>query len=413
MKKDSLWHDKTLLALCMAALVLMMGLGFLSPILPKFVQALGIAPTRIGTMVGLVITVFGIARAAMDLPTGRLAHLWGRRPLLILGPSLVTISAIGCGLAMEYWQLVVFRLLQGLGSALFSVAAIIVIGEISTPANRGQYISFYWGAFLIGCSLGPTLGGFVGEYLGYRAPFFCFAGLALLAALWCYFRIPETKGGRPTGVFAPSNLQVKNSSIEKPAPLHKNLNFILISMVSLFTLITLSGNQITLIPLLGYECLNLREGQVGLALTLVAAMQFAFVFLAGRLSDKLGRKTIIVPGGIITALGLVLFTQSPSYQFFLLSAVVLGVGRGFGGAVPTAYVADIAQSQNYEYTMALYRTVSDIGFVVGPILLGWLKDTRGLDFPFFLGAGLLLGAIILFAALAKETTEHGKNQEML
>ena len=413
MKKASLWHDKTLLALCMAALVLMMGLGFLSPILPKFVQALGIAPPQIGTMVGLVITVFGIARAAMDLPAGRLAHLWGRRPLLILGPSLVTISAIGCGLAMEYWQLVVFRLLQGLGSALFSVAAIIVIGEISTPTNRGQYISFYWGAFLIGCSLGPTLGGFVGEYLGYRAPFFCFAGLALLATLWCYFRIPETKGRQPTGIFASSNLPVKNSSIEKPPPLHKNLNFILISMVSLFTLITLSGNQITLIPLLGYERLNLREGQVGLALTLVAAMQFAFVFLAGRLSDKLGRKTVIVPGGIITALGLVLFIHSPSYQFFLLSAVVLGVGRGFGGAVPTAYVADIAQSQNYEHTMALYRTVSDIGFVVGPILLGWLKDTRGLDFPFFLGAGLLLGAIILFAALAKETTEHGKNQEML
>jgi len=395
----------------MEVLVLMMGLGFLSPILPKFVQALGIAPTQIGTMVGLVITVFGIAQATMDLPAGRLAHLWGRRPLLILGPGLVTISAIGCGLAMEYWQLVVFRLLQGLGSALFSVAAIIVIGEISTPANRGQYISLYWGALLIGCSLGPTLGGFVGEYLGYRAPFFCFAGLALLAALWCYFRIPETKGRRPTGVFAPSNLAVKNSSIEKPAPLHKNLNFILISMVSIFTLITLSGNQITLIPLLGYERLNLREGQVvGLTLTLVAAMHFAFVFLAGRLSDKVGRKTIIVPGGIITALGLILLIHSPSYQFFLLSAVVLGVGRGFGGAVPTAYVADIAQSQNYEHTMALYHTVSDIGFVVDPILLGWLKDTRGLDFPFFLGAGLLFVTVILFAAFAKETVDRSTSQ---
>jgi multidrug resistance protein len=253
MKKDSLWHNKTLLALCMAALVLMMGLGFLSPILPKFVQTLGIAPPQIGTMVGLVITVYGIARVAMDLPAGKLAQRWGRRPLLIIGPSLVTISAIGCGLAMEYWQLVVFRLLQGLGSAIFSVAAIIVVGEISTPANRGQYTSLYWGAFLIGSSLGPTLGGFVGEYLGYRAPFFCFAALALLTTLWAYFRIPETKGRQPTGVFASNNLPVKNSSIEKPAPLHKNLNFILVSMVSLFTLITLSGNQITLIPFLGYD----------------------------------------------------------------------------------------------------------------------------------------------------------------
>ncbi len=111
-------------------------------------------------------------------------------------------------------------------------------------------------------------------------------------------------------------------------------------MVSLLTLITLSGNQITLIPLLGYERLNLREGEVGLTLTVVAVMQLAFVFLAGRLSDKLGTKAIIVPGGIITALGLVLIIQSNSYRFFLLSAVVLGLGRGFGGAVPTAYVAE-------------------------------------------------------------------------
>jgi MFS family permease len=410
MTKDSLWRNKILLALCIGEALLMLGLGFLSPILPKFVQAIGIKPAQIGTMVGLVITVYGIARAAMDLPAGRLAQRWGRRPLLILGPALVTLSALGMGLAIEYWQLVVFRLLQGLGSALFSVAAIVVIGEISTPSNRGQYMSFYWGSLLIGSSLGPTLGGFVGQYLGYRAPFFCFSGLALMATLWNFLRIPETKKGRLLAMSQTLDNPSTRNLASNYTPLYKNLNFVLICAVTLFTLITLSGNQITLVPLLGYERLGLREGQVGLALTLVAAMQFAFVFLAGRLSDKLGRKTIIVPGGIITALGLLLFIQSSSYGFFLLSAVVLGVGRGFGGAVPTAYVADIASPQNYEHTIALYRTASDIGFVVGPLLLGWLKDTSGLDFPFFFGAGLLLTAIICFAALAKETVSHGKGQ---
>lgn len=397
MRKDSLWHNKTLLTLCLGEVLLMVGLGFLSPILPKFVQELGVAKAEIGTMVGLAITAFAIARTITDLPSGKLAQHWGRRPLLILGPALVTISALGSGLAVEYWQLVLLRLLQGSGSAVYSVAAIIVIGEISTPANRGQYMSFYWGAFLTGLSLGPTLGGFVGEYLGYRAPFFCFAGLALLASLWFYFRIPETKKkGAAISEF-------QTNSAKKQFPIYKNLNFLLICALTLFTLITVSGNQITLIPLLGYERLNLREGQVGLTLTIIAIMQLAFVFPAGRLSDRLGRKALIVPGGIITALGLVLFTQSNSYWFLLLSAVVLGLGRGFGGPIPTAYVADIASPQNYEYTMALYRTVSDIGFVVGPIFFGWLKDSCGLDFPFFLGAGLLLAVVILFAALARET----------
>ena len=45
----------------------------------------------------------------------------------------------------------------------------------------------------------------------------------------------------------------------------------------------------------------------------------------------------------------------------------MGIGRGMGGAVPTAYVADIAQKHNYEQTIALYRFISDFGFILGPI----------------------------------------------
>lgn len=409
MKKDSLWHNKTLLTLCAAELLLAIGFGFVSPILPKFVTALGAAPTQIGTMVGLAITVYGIARVAMDLPAGKLAQRWGRRPLLILGPALMAIATLGCGLATEYWHLLAFRSLQGLGSAVFNVTAIIVICEISTLSNRGQYVSPNWGAWLIGASLGPTLGGFVGQYLGYRVPFFCYAGLALLATVWLYFRIPETKKTQLADMpQALSDSSPQPNAAKKAVFSYKNLSFMLICIVGFLTLFTLSG-RITLIPLLGYERLSLREGQVGLIFTLVAVMQCAFVFPAGRLSDKLGRKIIIVPGGIISALALILFTQSYSYHLALLSAAVLGVGRGFGGPVISAYVADIASAQDYEHTIALYRTMSDLGFVAGPILLGWLKDIRGLDFPFFLSAGLLLGAMILFAALADETVSRSKS----
>ena len=403
MKSASPWHDKTLLSICVAQTLLMMGMGFLSPILPKFVQALGVTSTQIGTMVGLVITAYGVGRAVMCLPTARLAKHFGRRPLLIIGPALVAINTLAMGLATAYWQLVMFRLFQGLAATVFSVTAMIVTGEISTPANRGQYMSLYFGSLFIGASLGPSLGGFVGQYLGYRATFFCFAGLASVATLWNYLRIPETKANQLPAISKTlDNIPTQNSS-KKQIPLYKDLSFVLISMVTLVTLITITGNQITLIPFLGYERLNLMEGQVGLTLGLVAILQFAFVFLAGSLSDKLGRKALIVPGGIVTALGLALFTQSRSYRSFLLSSAVLGIGRGFGSAVPSAYIADIASPRDYEHTLALYRTAGDIGGVIGPLLLGWLKDVSGLDSPFFLSAGLLFVTVILFAIFARET----------
>ena len=382
----------------------MVGAGFLSPILPGFVEELGVSPTVIGTMVGLAITAYGITRAAIDIPAGRIAQLWGRRPLLILGCSLVTISALGYVFVAEYWQLVAFRLLQGLGSGIFSVTALIVIGEISTQANRGQYMSFYWGSFLLGASFGPTLGGFIGEYFSYSAVFLSFCGLSLIATIFSYFFIPETKQNKSTPPKSPD--PDVNQAVS--TPLRRNINFWLICAVVLFTLITVSGNQITLIPILGYEHLGLTEGQVGLALTLVAVMQLILVPFAGRLSDRLGRKKLIVPGGIVTVLGLLLFTQANYYFLFLGSSVILGMGRGLCGPVPTAYAADIASPEDYERTIAIYRTVSDVGWVIGPIMLGWLSDVSGINSPFFLGAGLLFVATICFALLAKETVTHRK-----
>lgn len=378
----------------------MIGAGFFSPILPGFVLELGVSPAVIGTMVGLAITAFGITRAIIDMPAGSIARLWGRRPLLILGPSLVTLSALGYVFVTEYWQLVAFRLLQGLGSGIFTVAAMVVVGEISTEANRGQYMSLYWGSFLIGLSFGPTLGGFIGEYLGYRAVFLVFFGLSLAATIFGYFFIPETRRSKDAAEL-PDLINQANS-----LPLRRNINFWLVCAIALLTLITISGNQITLIPILGYGRLELTEGQVGLALTLVAATQLVTVPFAGRLSDRLGRKRLIVPGGMITMLGLLMFTRAQSYSFLLGSGIILGLGMGFGGPLLAAYVADIAPPRDYERTMAIYRTVADVGWVIGPIMLGWLNDVGGINSPFFLTAALFLVATVCFAALAKESVSR-------
>ncbi len=386
----------------------MMGMGFIGPIMPLYIQeSFGVTASEIGTKVGLLMTIYGVARVAMDIPAGRFAQRFGRRPLLIIGPLLVTLGALALGLATAYWQLVVFRFLQGLGSALFSVAAIIVIGEISTSTNRGQNISFYSGGRLFGASLGPTLGGFIGEYLGDKAVFFCFSGLAFLAMLWFYLRIPETKGRAQPLVAGSPSPRVGASSTGLRVLLG-NLDFMLISAVALATFFTMTGGRLTIVPLLGYERFDLTRGQVGLALTLAAIMQLPTVFIAGRLSDRFGRKIIIAPGSLISVLGVVMFALSGSYFFYLLSAAFLGIGRGLSGPVSTAYAADIAPPGNFENTMALYRFASDIGVVLGPITLGLLKDTWGLNIPLFFSAALLFVPLALFSLLAKETIHRQK-----
>ncbi len=379
----------------------MMGLSFIAPILPGFVQSLGVGAHELGTAVGLTITAFGMARAVMNIPAGKLTKLYGRRLLLISAPAVVFVSAVGCGLTTAYWQLLVWRLLQGAAAAGYSVAALITLSEISDSDNRGLYISYFWTAALLGASIGPTFGGYMSEFFGYRFVFFCYAALALLSVIWGYLRIPETSARHhepvSTGGVAARDMATKSTGYLF------NPNFILISLVALFTLATIGGTQTTLVPLLGYEKLSLSEGQVGLGLTLIAVMQVLLSPLAGTLSDRLGRKRLIIPGGIITVLGLVMFVFSYNYWFFLFCALILGLGRGIGAPIPTAYVSDIALKDKYEETLATFRAISDMGWVIGPILCGYLKDTAGLILPFYITAGLLLLAVILFGVFGKES----------
>lgn len=407
-------QNEIVFLLCVGELLLAMGLGFLSPILPKFVQSLGVKPEQIGIAVGTAVTAYGIARAGMDLPAGKISRRFGRRILLVGGPALVAVSALGMALATTaYWQLIFWRVLQGAGTASFGVTAIIVLGEISTPVNRGLNISFLWGAFFIGSSLGPGFGGFLGEFFGYRAAFLCYAGLAVLATLWGYLRIPETSSGTagppgPSGENRSSPAESRNVSSGTAA---YDRNFILISLVAFITMLTVGGTQVTLVPLIGYESLLLREGQVGLSLTVIAAVQLVLTPLAGRLSDLAGRKKMIVAGSLVASLGLYAFVRSGTYWFFLLSALVLGVGRGLSGPVPTAYVVDIAAPKgNYEGILAAFRAISDLGLVIGPVFCGFLMDAGGIPLPVHLTAGMLFLVAVLFGFLGEEPVTRGKTE---
>jgi MFS family permease len=162
------------------------------------------------------------------------------------------------------------------------------------------------------------------------------------------------------------------------------------------------GAQNVILPLLGAERLYLRAGQIGLALSLVAIMQFITIFPAGRLSDRFGRKAVITPGCIIAAASLVMLAQSYSYRFLLLTCLVMGLGIGISGPTPSAYVADIVPRESYGTAMGVYRAISDLGFATGPLLLGWLADIKGFTFSLLFNSLFLFLIVLIFQLKTQE-----------
>jgi multidrug resistance protein len=380
---------------------MMMGIGLVSPILPQYARTFGASITT----VGLLITAFAVARIIVDIPAGRLTSSVGRRPLLIVAPLIQVVSSIGCGLAVNYWMLLGFRFIQGIGSAMYTTAAMVMLADISTPANRGRLMSYYQGSLLLGAGLGPTMGGFIAEHFGLAAPFFVYALFVFLAGLWAYLRLPETRPALSSQAVALATGNSDPSPIPPSGGLRtvlRDFNFIMVSMVTFGVFFMRQGAQNLILPLLGAERLKLGEGQIGLALSLVAIMQFITIFPAGRLSDRFGRKTVITPGCIIAAASLVMLAQSYSYQFLLITCLIMGLGIGISGPTPSAYVADIIPRESYGTAMGVYRAISDLGFATGPALLGWLADIKGFTFSLLFNSLFLFLIILTFQLKAKE-----------
>ena len=379
----------------------MLGLGLVTPILPLYAQSFGVGAAAVGSMV----MVFGIARMVVNVPAGQWTERFGRKRLLVIGPLLNAAGALGLAFAGSFAQLLLWRVVQGVGSAVVTTAAMIAVADISSRENRGRIMSMYQGSLLLGAGAGPAFGGILADAYGVRAPFLVFAVLTVLAALWALLRIPETR---------PDPEETDPAQIDAvpiPPPrlrdvmmtMMRDRNFVLISAVTLGIFFTRSGGQMTLLPLLGHNVLGMSESQIGVAFTLIAACNLASLYAAGTLADRLGRKAVIVPSGIITALSITLFMVTGSVEAFFLNALLLGIGTGLGGPAPAAYATDIVPRAHLGPAMGLYRSISDLGLVIGPVMLGTIVDLWGYDLAFATNALLLLVTTVAFAIWAKET----------
>jgi MFS family permease len=382
----------------------MMGIGIVGPVLPLYARSFGVG----AALVGSLITAFGIARILMNLPAGSLAERFGRRPLLILGPLVTCVAALLTGLAGQFEQIVLFRFLQGLGSSAHTTAAMITLADITDSKTRGRAMSLYQGSLLVGQSFGPTVGGFAAEHFGYRAPFFLYAGLALIASLWALAMVPETKGlalAKATAARGKA-AQEKVSSWKIIKELLRDPSFVLVSLVTFTIFFTRTGSRSTVLPLFGHDRLGLGPAELGMMLTVAALLNLATINLSGIMSDRWGRKVVIVPACVLSGSALFAFTLSQSYAFFLFSGALLGIGTGMAGPSPAAYVADIAKPGRTGVTMGLYRTISDVGVSVGPILLGGMADQLGYAPALWANAVLFIVVGVIFGLFAQETVKR-------
>ena len=130
-----------------------------------------------------LITGYLVASTVVVPIAGKLGDLFGRKPFLIAGMiGFVAASAL-CGVAQDMTQLIVFRIIQGLFGGMLFASAFTVLGDIYTPAERARIQGLFGGVFGLSSIVGPVVGGFLTDNLGWRWVFFVNLPVGLLGVL--------------------------------------------------------------------------------------------------------------------------------------------------------------------------------------------------------------------------------------
>lgn len=372
-----------------AAFIIAVGFGLITPVLPQFARSFDVGVTA----ASVVVSAFAFFRLVFAPVGGRLVTAVGERPVYLTGLVVVAVSTGVTAFAQTYWQLLLFRSLGGIGSTMFTVSSAALIIRLSPPAIRGRVSSVFASAFLLGGVIGPLVGGLLGGF-GLRVPFIVYAiALLLAAAVVATFlsgaRLRDLRASatQPPMTFreATRDSAFRSALVSGFANGWSNFG-VRIAIIPLFVAAVLIG--------------TVHEGRsaqlAGFAIAVFAAGNALSLVFSGRLADSIGRKPPVMAGLVISGVSTLGLGFVDDIWLILGLCLVAGAGAGILNPAQQATVADvIGNDRSGGSVLAGFQMATDVGTIIGPVLVGVLVDRFGYAEGF-----LATGVILLLAALA-------------
>jgi MFS family permease len=350
-----------------------------TPVLPLFAQSLGASPAEIGWIV-MASTIPGVL---VSFPAGALSDTLGKWRLLLASLVVFATAPFLYLLINNAWQLMAVRFYHGFATAIFGTVASAAIAGRYT-ADRAARLSTYSSVTIVGRSIAPFLGGLLISAAGFGAVYIACAISGVLA-LGAGFLLRDCE-------------PLPSGKVERPhfwaslTTVLRDRGIMTVSLVEAAQYLVFGAIEAFLA--LYAASLGVPAWQIGIILGVqLVSIVFAKP-LMGKLSDRTGRKQVIIPGLLVGATSVVLLPYA--HGFIGLSALSLVFGLGFAMVTSStsALVADMTKDGRYGSSMGVLRTVMDVGQSIGPVLTGWAVGVAGYGSAFS-----LLGAILVLAAM--------------
>ncbi len=390
---------RLLLSLYIPSLVISFGQGMTIPTIPVLATEFNVS---IG-MAAQVVTAQLLGRVLCLAPSGWMVDTIGRRPLLIGGPLVIAAGAAATALAPTFWILLVAQLGIGFGNNMWMMGREIAAIDLVRQDQRGRLMSGFMGMSSVGMSMGPALGGFLTETIGFRAVFWGYVIIAL-GTMLVSMRIPETRGLQSDVRPDRTGLMLDFGSIKQIEP-HFRGTFVVLIYNS-FVAFMRSSLLSSMIPLYVGVQLGYSPIEIGTLFTVMGVVNFLMIVPTGVISDKYGRKAVVVPSGLFATVAFLGFPLSSHMALLALGVALMGVSNGLGLGTMATYTYDIIPVHARGRLQAIRRTLGETGGVIGPIFAGVIADVINPGAAFFFFLPLQATATYFVAFKARESLER-------
>jgi len=350
------------------------------PLLPLLRDQFSLDYFRAGLLVSAFSLVYGVAQ----LPTGWIADRLGRRLLITLGFAGMALAAFAIGLARDFYQVVIFLGLVGLLGGSYHPSAPPLISEAVPQETRGRALGIHLMGGSVGFSLAPLAAGFLASLWSWRGAFMVLAIPTGLTSLlfWRFIRerrvsaSPALAGGEQGSAWA----------------LLRSLG--LLVGVAILAQATTTGVN-SFLPIYLVDKHGVSPLRAGMFLSLVYGAGLVAAPLGGALSDRVGRKPVILSSALATGLLVYLLTVLPMGVGLMAVFFLLGTAMYARMPVVESLIVDVVPVRQRSSVFGVYYfLVLESSSAVAPGM-GFLIDRVGPDRGFLYLAAVVVGVTLL------------------
>ena len=453
----------TLAAVSFGLFMIMLDNTVVNVALPSIQRELGVGLSELEW----IVTGYALAFGALMLTGGKLADLFGRRLVFVVGLAIFTLASLACGLAGSGDVLIAARIVQGVGAALMNPATLSIIAATFPPHQRGMAIGIWAGVSGLALALGPLVGGLITEHVNWNWIFFVNVpvGIAAIAASLLVIRESRDESevqrldfpGLATsaiGLFALTYGLIEANThgwtstrilVSFTVAVVALVGFVLLERhqrvpmldLSLFRSGTFAGaNLVVLLVALAMfgvfffvslymqNLLGFSPVQAGAAFLPMTILVILIAPVAGRASDRIGSRWLMTAGMTLLGIQLLYFSQLSAASTFwnLLPGMLVG---GLGMALtmtPSAAAAMRALPVDKSGVgSAVLNAFRQVGGSIGIALMGAIMAHEiagrrtpeafmdGFSLSLMFAAGIAFAGAVVAAALVRphEMTESG------